>query len=68
MIWRSDERDDIRGAGLRLALRRLAARVFVHTTAVAIHSADGTPIGAAPTADLAIAAIIQNEMEPVLVH
>ncbi|APT56908.1 DUF1150 family protein [Roseomonas gilardii] len=36
--------------------------------AVAIHSADGTPIGAAPTADLAIAAIIQNEMEPVLVH
>ena len=36
--------------------------------AVGIHSADGTQIGAAPNADLAIAAIIQNEMEPVLVH
>ena len=36
--------------------------------AVAIHSADGTPIGAAPSADLAKAAIIQNDMEPVSLH
>ncbi|MBK1657859.1 DUF1150 family protein [Paracraurococcus ruber] len=36
--------------------------------AMAIHAADGTPIGAAPTADLAIAAILQHEMAPVRVH
>jgi len=36
--------------------------------AMAIHAADGTPIGAAPTADLAIAAIMQHEMAPALVH
>ncbi len=36
--------------------------------AVAIHAADGTPIGAAPTAALAIAAILQHEMAPALVH
>jgi hypothetical protein len=36
--------------------------------AIAIHAADGTPIGAAPSADLAIAAILQHEMEPALVH
>jgi hypothetical protein len=36
--------------------------------AIAIHAADGTPIGAAPNAQLAIAAILENEMEPVLVH
>jgi len=36
--------------------------------AVAIHAADGTPIGAAPTADLAAAAIRQHGMGPVLVH
>ncbi|MBB5695390.1 DUF1150 family protein [Roseomonas sp. GCM10028921] len=38
------------------------------TQAVAIHAADGTPIGAAPNAALAIAAILQHEMAPVLVH
>ena len=38
------------------------------TQAVAIHAADGTPIGAAPTEALAIAAILQHEMAPVLVH
>jgi hypothetical protein len=37
-------------------------------SAVAIHAADGTPIGAAPTEALAIAAILQHEMAPVLVH
>ncbi|MFC3125806.1 DUF1150 family protein [Pseudoroseomonas globiformis] len=36
--------------------------------AVAIHSADGTQIGAAPDAGLATAAILQHEMLPVLVH
>ena len=36
--------------------------------AIAIHAADGTPIGAAPHAELAIAAILQHEMAPALVH
>lgn len=38
------------------------------TLAFAIHAADGTPIGAAPSAQLAAAAIRQHEMEPALVH
>lgn len=36
--------------------------------AIAIHAADGTQIGAAPNAQLAMAAVLQHEMEPVLVH
>ena len=36
--------------------------------AVAIHAADGTPIGAAPTIALATAAILQHGMGPALVH
>jgi hypothetical protein len=36
--------------------------------AIAIHAADGTAIGAAPSAQLAIAAILQHEMEPALLH
>ena len=36
--------------------------------AIAIHAADGTPIGAAPSPELAIAAIHQHEMAAVLVH
>jgi len=36
--------------------------------AFAIHAADGTPIGAAPSVQLAAAAIRQHEMEPMLVH
>ena len=36
--------------------------------AFAIHAADGTPIGTAPSAQLAAAAIRQHEMEPALVH
>jgi hypothetical protein len=35
---------------------------------VAIHSADGTQIGAAPDTSLATAAILQHEMVPLLVH
>lgn len=36
--------------------------------AVAIHAADGTPIGAAPNAVLAEAAIREHEMIPVVLH
>jgi len=36
--------------------------------AIAIHAADGTPIGAAPNRDMAIAAIIEHEMAPVALH
>lgn len=36
--------------------------------AVAIHAADGTPIGAAPSLDLATAAIRQHGMGAALVH
>jgi hypothetical protein len=36
--------------------------------AMSIHAADGTPIGAAPTAELAIAAIEQHELAAVCVH
>ena len=36
--------------------------------AIAIHAADGTPIGAAPTIDLATAAIMQHGMGAALVH
>lgn len=36
--------------------------------AVAIHAADGTPIGAAPTMALATAAIVQHGMGPASVH
>lgn len=36
--------------------------------AVAIHAADGTPIGAAPSLALATAAILQHGMGPALVH
>ena len=36
--------------------------------AFAIHAADGTQIGAAPSLALAAAAIRQHEMEPALVH
>jgi hypothetical protein len=36
--------------------------------AMSIHAADGTPIGAAPTAELAIAAIEQHELAAVRVH
>ncbi|MDN3565938.1 DUF1150 family protein [Paeniroseomonas aquatica] len=36
--------------------------------AISIHAADGTPIGAAPNAEAAIAAIEQHELAAVLVH
>jgi hypothetical protein len=36
--------------------------------AYAIHSADGTPMAVAPELDVALVAIRQHEMVPVLVH
>jgi hypothetical protein len=36
--------------------------------AISIHAADGTPIGAAPNAESAIAAIEQHDLAAVLVH
>ena len=42
--------------------------ILIGARAFAIHAADGTPIGAAPSAQLAAAAIRQHEMEPALVH
>ena len=38
------------------------------TIAYAIHSADGTPMAIAPQLDVALVAIRQHEMVPVLVH
>ena len=38
------------------------------TTAFAIHAADGSPMAVAADCDLAIAAIVQHEMFPALVH
>ena len=37
-------------------------------TMMAIHAADGTPIGMAPTREIAFAAIKQHELEPVSLH
>lgn len=34
----------------------------------AIHAADGTPMALTEDRDVAIAAIVQHEMQPVLVH
>ena len=38
------------------------------TLAFAIHAADGAPMAVAPDCDLAIAAVVQHEMMPALVH
>ena len=38
------------------------------TTGFAIHAADGTPMAGADDRDVAIAAIVQHEMLPALVH
>jgi hypothetical protein len=37
-------------------------------SAFAIHAADGTPMAVAQNEDLALAAIVQHEMLPALVH
>jgi len=36
--------------------------------AFTIHAADGTQIGMAPNRDIAFAAVIQHELEPVSLH
>jgi len=38
------------------------------TIAFAIHAADGSPMALAADCDLAMAAIVQHEMSPALVH
>jgi hypothetical protein len=37
-------------------------------TAFTIHAADGTQIGMAPNRDVAFAAVVQHELEPVSLH
>ena len=37
-------------------------------TAFTIHAADGTQIGIAPNRDVAFAAVVQHELEPVSLH
>jgi hypothetical protein len=37
-------------------------------TGFAIHAADGTPMAITPDRDVAIAAIVQHEMLPAMVH
>lgn len=38
------------------------------TVAFAIHAADGSPMAVAADCDMAIAAVVQHEMLPALVH
>jgi hypothetical protein len=55
----------------QLGLARLAyvKQVIVNgATGFAIHAADGTPMAMAADRDVAIAAIVQHEMTPALVH
>ena len=56
---------------MRLGMADVAyvKRVVVNgETAFAIHAADGSPMALAPDRDLALAAIVQHEMSPALVH
>ena len=55
----------------RLGVSQIAyvKAVFVNgTAAFAIHAADGTPMAVAEDRDVALAAIMQHEMLPTLVH
>lgn len=55
----------------QLGMARLAyvKPVIVNgSTGFAIHAADGTPMAMATDRDVAIAAIVQHEMLPALVH
>jgi hypothetical protein len=55
----------------QLGMARLAyvKPVIVNGTAgFAIHAADGTPMAVAGDRDVAVAAIVQHEMMPALVH
>jgi hypothetical protein len=56
-------------AQLGLAKLAYVKPVIIDGTAgFAIHAADGTPMALAPDRDLAMAAIVQHEMVPALVH
>jgi len=44
-------------------------RVLVNdTVAYAIHTADGTQVALVPSHDIAVATLIQHELEPLSVH
>ena len=44
-------------------------RVVVNdAVAYAIHAADGTQVGLAPSYDIAVASLVQHELEPLSVH
>ena len=56
---------------MRLGMADVAyvKRVVVDgATAFAIHAADGSPMALAADRDMAMAAIVQHEMRPALVH
>ena len=71
-------------AGMTLDIRKLTQEQLMHLgmkdlayvkrvvvdghTAFAIHAADGSPMALAADCDLAMAAIVQHEMSPALVH
>ncbi len=42
--------------------------MFEGQMAFAIHAADGSPMAMAADCDLAVAAIVQHEMQPAMVH
>ncbi|HUB10776.1 MAG TPA: DUF1150 family protein [Acetobacteraceae bacterium] len=55
----------------QLGMARLAyvkPVILEGTAGFAIHAADGTPMAVAADRDVAIAAIVQHEMVPALVH
>jgi hypothetical protein len=69
------ERIDIRQVSVeqlaRLGVAQIAyvKQVMLNgAPAFAIHAADGTPMAVADNQDLAIAAVVQHELVPALVH
>lgn len=71
----STERIDIRHLSpeqlVRLGMSQIAyvkPVIFNGEPAFAIHAADGTPMAVATDRDMAIAAVVQHEMLPTLVH
>lgn len=59
--------DDLRNFGVN-HLAYIKAISVMGNTAYAIHSADGTPLAALDSLDLAINAARQNDLEPVIVQ
>lgn len=78
------QNDNVQNAPLALDVRHLSQVQFAQlgtpyiaylkpvinegVPAIAIHGADGTPMGMATDVDVAIAAVEQHEMHPVRVH